>query len=568
MAAIMLTQTSHTPTSLPLSKSHPHTATSATNNTTLHAQLSQLNSDIIALKKHGDPTFEKVQEVAERTWKLNMEYDIYISRLEREKKELNTLIDHTWTHFDTLLQPLWRVDDSLVPCYNSLAHLRIDLESLLKEVKGRMVAVRDLKKWEAEKEALEKRLVDLQAGVRNVETEWVANGKFRVPPTSSSNSTTTTTKVDEEKRTLHLKASISNPKIPSGQAFLFSLLSKCFKLSAKIQDALETPLDSGKIYMSTLLSELKAVYTRLESLLSLLKSGVHVEPQELGELQTRLDALDSLRKDGKWETAEGTVPGGQAESVGMLESGYELVHECLVYLESQEEEEDGEKAVEVEVEKEVAKVRDAVLGIVFGRSAFDLDSSAEEAIDYTQDSDDDDLREERPHQQSTLSMLSNTLSSTIRQLRLPSTTTSSTTKPTTLTSALTSAISALRTSIGFSNEPAPSSSLEPIRARLLTLRERLVELQRSRDRLALQKLKGQPTEENADAGQRLEIRTHWVTLEELEEQRDADGWFVDEKTGKAVKDAGLKMLIEECWIRMWELQGGELREGVISGTEA
>ena len=50
--------------------------------------LSQLSRDMTALKKRGDVQVAEIQELAERTWRLNLAYERRLSRFENEKNHV------------------------------------------------------------------------------------------------------------------------------------------------------------------------------------------------------------------------------------------------------------------------------------------------------------------------------------------------------------------------------------------------------------------------------------------------------------------------------------------------
>jgi hypothetical protein len=62
-----------------------------------------------------------------------------------------------------------------------------------------------------------------------------------------------------------------------------------------------------------------------------------INPYELLQYQEELDHIDSLAKNGKFYDERGGIPRGQAQIRLLIEQAYDMVNECLSYMEAKEE---------------------------------------------------------------------------------------------------------------------------------------------------------------------------------------------------------------------------------------
>ncbi|KAJ3283004.1 hypothetical protein HDU76_008544 [Blyttiomyces sp. JEL0837] len=309
----------------------------------VHATLTALNKDITEMKRHGSPSFAEIQAIAERTWRANLAYETQIARLDREKEMLNRLVDTTWSTFDNLIRPLWRIDDSIVPIYDALAAIRLQLEDLASR---QSTAIKSLKTPEIPLEDLslevrdqEQELWRLQERIHEIENKHVVDGKF-VPEGWDVNS---------------IRA---GGKVPGGQAVIANLLARCYRLVRKIQEA--EPTVSPKLFPIEL--RLENVVTALRAFKMAIQAGAVVEPIELRLLQEHVDSIDSARIDGKFVDEDGNIPEGQSILHDLLNEAYDLIHDCITEIEAQQgSETDGDlSGFLATLTQKVRDVRDAV----------------------------------------------------------------------------------------------------------------------------------------------------------------------------------------------------------------
>ncbi|KAJ3088918.1 hypothetical protein HK102_007638 [Quaeritorhiza haematococci] len=294
--------------------------------------LTQLQRDLGGLRKHGSPRMDEIAQLAERTWKANVMYENHMERVKREKAQLYHIIDSIWLQFDELILPLWRVDDSLVPIYEELAAIRRELEQILS-------TPFDDKRADT--------IRHLQSRLHNIENQYVIDGKF-VPDGWSK----------------------MGGKIPSGQAIVASLLTRCYRL-------VRLAVESESIVDPTLIpiqNRLENIILHLSTIKESLDEGANVDPLELRFVQEHLDAIDRGAVEGKFLDADGNIPEGQATIHEQLEEAYDLVHECLVEMEARKDSEDASSVIGVLTER-ATEVRDTALGY--------LGSAAKGVTDYS-----------------------------------------------------------------------------------------------------------------------------------------------------------------------------------------
>ncbi|KAL2917420.1 hypothetical protein HK105_203085 [Polyrhizophydium stewartii] len=283
----------------------------------LHA-LQTLNAELAAIKKRGAPHLREIQALAERTWRSNLAYDRRMAQLEREKKQLEHLTEEIWRKFDELIMPLWKFEDSMVPIYEELSTIHIGLDKLL-----RTPSAADDMERSVHLRAFQERL-------HEVENKMV-DGKF-VPGGWNE----------------------FGGKIPSGQAMCVNLMQRCYKLVQKISES-ESIVDPSLI---TINNKLEDIISNLSSIRDSAQAGFPIDTIELHTYQQQLQAIDSMRRDGKFLNDKGEVPEGQAALHDLLEWAFDLVHECIVEQEAQMGE---DSALEGLTEK-IGEVRSGLIG--------------------------------------------------------------------------------------------------------------------------------------------------------------------------------------------------------------
>ncbi|KAJ1330396.1 hypothetical protein BSLG_009530 [Batrachochytrium salamandrivorans] len=238
--------------------------------------LTTLVADLTAAKKHSAPRLKDVQELAERTWRANVAYERRLAQLQRERKQLERLTETVWRRFDELIMPLWRFEDFMVPIYEELCMIYTGLDKLHITPSSAQGPSRstELREFQERLHVLENNMVD---------------GKI-VPSGWSQH---------------------EGGHIPSGQAMCVSLMERCYKLAHKISES-ESIVDPS----------LEKISGMLEGIVS--------------SMSSKFKRLILCKKDGKFLDAKGNIPEGQATVHDQLEEAFDLIHECIVELESQQ----------------------------------------------------------------------------------------------------------------------------------------------------------------------------------------------------------------------------------------
>ncbi|KAJ3402452.1 hypothetical protein CcCBS67573_g06467 [Chytriomyces confervae] len=498
----------------------------------LQADLASLSHEITAFKRHGDPPFVDIQSFAERIWRANLSYETAIAKLDKEKKLLTKQIDTIWGAFDTLIKPLWRVDDALVPIYDALADIRIRLEDLYQEKLDAMASAKIVSTSEGD--ALQDaRLADLQRRMHELEETFCVNGKFVAP-------------------------SWSGEGIPSGQAVVANLLAKNYRLIRMIHEA-EPAVDKSLLPIQLRLQHIIGSLQHFK--LALLSNDPSVEPMQLTVLQSQLDAIANLQHNGTFyapkepannndlESLEAAfaslstdvVPKGQAVLHNLLEDAYDLVHECLVEIERGEGE---EEAFLVELKQRVQQVLEVLA---------ELNEAADLTVEESLADQARSRRQDLLTSPTGLQALSETLGQGFQYVKNAAGAVGSG-ATSTLTSLVRSGYAAVGKALG---SDAVDPTLLPTLRRLEGLKQALMQLRLRKDKAGLDRIRmGLPPAEMTEDMKRdgYEMRTHLVVLEEMDMERDEQGRFVNAEGGAPPEgQARLRALLDECFVLAYEL---------------
>ncbi|KAJ3063416.1 hypothetical protein HDU98_000783 [Podochytrium sp. JEL0797] len=459
----------------------------------VQADLSALSQELAAFKRHGDPTFLDIQSFAERIWRANLSYETAVAKLEREKKTLTKQIDTIWGSFDTLIKPLWRVDDAIVPVYDELADIRIRLEDLLAQ-----------KNDAADELLFSAEVVDAQKRLHALEATHSYDGKF-VP-----------------------QGFKPTDKVPSGQAVVANLLAKCYRLVRMINES-EDPEESINDVVDR---DLMPIQMRLENVIRALKiykaalfNKEPVEPMELTALQTHVDAIANLQqKDGHFLISKDgplVIPAGQAVLHDMMEEAYDLVHDCLVELEERES-----------TEKRSSRVENLMDKIQIMLDSLHVEDDAEGST-KKQALDDNVLNEGFEY----IKKGTGTAVGAVEE------------GAASLASLVRAGFGLLGKAFGKSETMDPT--LEPILKRLTNLKNSLVLARNERDAEVAERIRNDDVYEKPEG---FGVRTQLTVLEEMDQDRDENGRFVNAEGGAPEEgQAQLKALLEECFMLAYEL---------------
>ncbi|KAJ3285959.1 hypothetical protein HDU79_006921 [Rhizoclosmatium sp. JEL0117] len=457
---------------------------------TIHGDLTSLAQELTQFKRHGTPQFDDIKAFAERIWRANLAYETALAKLEREKRMLTKQMDTIWGSFDTLIKPLWRVDDAIVPLYDSLAAIRLHLEQLHLEM------TESTSKQESDRVSSD--LTEVQKKLHGLEEAWVVDGKF-VPP-----------------------GWVVGGKVPGGQAIVANLLAKCYRSVRTVQELDVDPVVDKTLVPTQL--RLESVVKALKQYKTALFNNEPVEPLELTSLQLHVDAIANLQKDGHFvdtdhETSE--ILKGQATLQELLEEAYDLVHQCLV---------------ETEAKEDIAN-RETKVGDLVSRVAGVLDSLSLKSTEGVLGS------------APALHSFQETLNEGygfVKQSAVESVEGAAT-----LASLLRSGLASLGKSFAML-EPM-DETLVPVRDRLVALKKHMISLRNDRDGKIAGNIRS-GVEEWEDFGGYHEVRKELEELEALDLGRDEMGRFLSKEGGAPLEgQKELKTLLEECFVLAYEL---------------
>jgi Protein of unknown function (DUF2408) len=231
----------------------------------------------------------------------NEAYKKRLRQLKHEEQRLTKCMDNAWSLFDNILQPLWKMDDTMTAIHQHLAEILKKLEYL-----------NNASYTELSSSARSQQLRDLQDELHKIEEDHpIEGGKF-----------------------------ITGPQVERGQAMTISLLNRCYKLTHHI---VENEPDVDESLQETY-SKLKALTAQLCVLRYELESGFEIDPNDIVKCQQQADEIDSARVNQSFTDDQGNIPEGADTNTGQailkdeLERAFDLIHECTVLLEEKETE--------------------------------------------------------------------------------------------------------------------------------------------------------------------------------------------------------------------------------------
>ena len=115
-----------------------------------------------------------------------------LAQLSHERDMIQHYVNSIWNQFESMVTPLWKLDDEMMPIYQNLVKIDSDLDAIYE------------KEW-TETERLQN-IHDCQQRLNELESNFYVEGKF-VPQGWSK----------------------MGGRIPSGQAILVQLMNKCYK---------------------------------------------------------------------------------------------------------------------------------------------------------------------------------------------------------------------------------------------------------------------------------------------------------------------------------------------------
>ncbi|GAA5926832.1 Cub1p [Sporobolomyces koalae] len=115
----------------------------------------------------------------------------------------------------------------------------------------------------------------------------------------------------------------SQGNVPEGQLVLLYLLRRCYGLCYRLMASSE-PVSEELMPVANKLNTIK------RCLIEVAKQGGPFTPRDLYPFQLALYQIDSLRKDGKFEGRDGSIPEGQAILNALLSEAHEIIEMMLL----------------------------------------------------------------------------------------------------------------------------------------------------------------------------------------------------------------------------------------------
>ncbi|GAA5997248.1 hypothetical protein JCM5350_001344 [Sporobolomyces pararoseus] len=115
----------------------------------------------------------------------------------------------------------------------------------------------------------------------------------------------------------------SQGNVPEGQIVLLYLLRRCYGLCYRLMASSE-PVSEELMPIANKLNTIK------RCLIEVAKQGGPFTPRDLYPFQLALYQIDSLRKDGKFEGRDGSIPEGQAILNALLSEAHEIIEMMLL----------------------------------------------------------------------------------------------------------------------------------------------------------------------------------------------------------------------------------------------
>ncbi|KAJ1983788.1 hypothetical protein H4R33_004623 [Dimargaris cristalligena] len=130
-----------------------------------------------------------------------------------------------------------------------------------------------------------------------------------------------------KKRLESLEKIINNSEVEEGgfQQAQLSYISKRLRQCKRKLDELYRSVEE----ISPELIPIRRQLIEIRKKLVILSTQKHFDAAQIRDIQSQLRELDNQRDDGKFLAADGTIPAGQAQVVGLLEQCFDEVHELL-----------------------------------------------------------------------------------------------------------------------------------------------------------------------------------------------------------------------------------------------
>ncbi|GAA6015674.1 hypothetical protein JCM11491_007191 [Sporobolomyces phaffii] len=149
------------------------------------------------------------------------------------------------------------------------------------------------------------------------------DGKARYSPFASFSVTDVWSKMLTGVMSLLKQFRDSQGNVPEGQIVLLYLLRRCYGLCYRLMASSE-PVSEELMPIANKLNTIK------RCLIEVAKQGGPFTPRDLYPFQLALYQIDSLRKDGKFEGRDGSIPEGQAILNALLSEAHEIIEMMLL----------------------------------------------------------------------------------------------------------------------------------------------------------------------------------------------------------------------------------------------
>jgi len=251
--------------------------------------LKSQKKDVFGSQETNASSQEHVENYFKKVYQSSLLYEKRLQQLKEEKEALDHTMDCIWNNLENLIGPLWKLEEGMFGIYEKVASVYKDLLRLKKNPKLNT-----------------RQVAEIQDKLNDIENQFKIDGKF-------------------------LRE--GDKEVQGGQAVIIALIERCYRLAHHL--ILEAPevdpaLLDYKLRVEKIISDLNLINTAPSA-------GLKIYKDELVQIQKELDEIDSNQHDSKFLDSSGNIPAGQAHLRDLIERAYDLVNDCMLKIESLEE---------------------------------------------------------------------------------------------------------------------------------------------------------------------------------------------------------------------------------------
>jgi DNA repair exonuclease SbcCD ATPase subunit len=252
--------------------------------------LKSQKKDVFGSQEFNESSQKHVENCFKKVYQSSLLYEKRIQQLKEEKEALDHTMDCIWNNLENLIGPLWKLEEGMFGIYEQVARVYKDLLLLKNSPKLNT-----------------RQVAEIQDKLNDIENQFKIDGKF-------------------------LKE--GDKEVQGGQAVIIALIERCYRLAHHL--ILEAPevdpaLVDYKLRVEKIISDLNLINTAPSA-------GLKIYKDELMQIQKELDEIDSNQHESKFLDSYGNIPAGQAHLRDLIERAYDLVNDCMLKIENQEEE--------------------------------------------------------------------------------------------------------------------------------------------------------------------------------------------------------------------------------------